>query len=51
MERERDTEKDGSDVTIFSQKLEMNFALFLAKNLHLSITTEFVSVSILPCAP
>ena len=39
-ERERDTETDGSDVTlvlIVALKLAMSFALFLAKNLHLSL--------------
>ena len=45
-ERERDTEKDGSDVTIFALKLAMSFALFLAKNLHLSIGEEFCTF---PC--
>ena len=36
-EREGDTEreKDGSDVTIVALKLAMNFALLLAKNVHL----------------
>ena len=35
-ERERDRETDGSDVTLVVLKLAMSFALFLAKNLHLS---------------
>ena len=35
-ERERDRERDGSDVTLVALKLAMSFALFLAKNLHLS---------------
>ena len=34
-ERERDTERDGSDVTIVTLKLAISFALFLAKNVHL----------------
>ena len=36
--RERDTEKesDGSDVTLVALKLAMSFALFLAKNLHVT---------------
>ena len=33
-ERERDTERDGSDVTIVALKLAMNFTLSLAKNSH-----------------
>ena len=36
--RERDTERDGSDVTIVALKLAMSFALFLTKNLHLSFS-------------
>ena len=48
--RERDTErereKDGSDVTIVALKLAMSFALFLAKNVHLSIGEEFCAF---PC--
>ena len=39
-ERERDTEReretDGNDVTLVALKLARIFALFLAKNLHLS---------------
>ena len=34
--REREREKDGSDVTIVALKLAMSFTLFLAKNVHLS---------------
>ena len=47
-ERERDIqrEKDGSDVTIVALKLAMSFALFLAKNVHLSIGEEFCAF---PC--
>ena len=37
-ERERERERDGSDVTIVALKLAMSFALFLAKNLHLSFS-------------
>ena len=44
--RERDTERDGSDVTIVALKLAMSFALFLAKNLHLSIGEEFLHFSL-----
>ena len=42
-ERERETERqiDGNDVTIVALKLAMSFALFLAKNVHLSIGEEF----------
>ena len=40
-ERERERERDGSDVTLVALKLAMTFALFLAKNLHLSIGEEF----------
>ena len=39
--REREREKDGSDVTIVALKLAMSFALLLAKNVHLSIGEEF----------
>ena len=35
-ERERERERDESDVTLVALKLAMSFALFLAKNLHLS---------------
>ena len=45
-EREREREKDGSDVTLVALKLAMNFAPFLAKNLHLSIGEEFCTF---PC--
>ena len=45
-ERERERERDGSDVTIVALKLAMGFALFLAKNLHLSIGEEFCTF---PC--
>ena len=45
-EREREREKDGSDVTIVALKLAMSFALFLAKNVHLSIREEFCAF---PC--
>ena len=58
--RERDTERDGSDVTLVALKLAINFAPFLAKrlklamnfepflakNLHLSIGEEFCTF---PC--
>ena len=37
-ERERERERDGSDVTRVALKLAMSFALFLAKNLHLSFS-------------
>ena len=40
-ERERERERDASDVTLVTLKLAMNFAPFLAKNLHLSIGEEF----------
>ena len=40
-ERERERERDGSDVTLVALKLAMSFALFLAKNFHLSIGEEF----------
>ena len=39
--RERERERDGSDVTIVVLKLAMSFALFLAKNLHLSFGEDF----------
>ena len=45
-ERYREREKDGSDVTIVALKLAMNFALLLAKNVHLSIGGEFCAF---PC--
>ena len=47
-ERERERERDGirSDVTLVALKLAMSFALFLAKNLHLSIGEEFWTI---PC--
>ena len=45
-EREIQREIDGSDVTIVALKLAMSFALFLAKNLHLSIGEEFCTF---PC--
>ena len=45
-EREREREKDGSDVTLVAIKLAMNFAPFIAKNLHLSIGEEFCTF---PC--
>ena len=37
-ERERERERDGSDVTLVALKLAMSFALFLAKNVHLSFS-------------
>ena len=39
--REREREKDGSDVTIVAPKLAMTFALLLAKNVHLSMRKSF----------
>ena len=42
----REREIDGSDVTIVALKLAMSFALFLDKNLHLSIGEEFCTF---PC--
>ena len=39
-EREIEREIDGSDVTIVALKLVMSFALFLAKNLHLSFSPQ-----------
>ena len=47
-ERERERERDGSDVTLVALKLAMNFAPFLAKNLHLSIGEEFCTFLALP---
>ena len=44
--REREREKDGSDVTIVALKLAMSLALLLAKNVHLSIGDEFCAF---PC--
>ena len=38
---ERDTERDGSGVTLVALKLAMSFALFFAKNFHLSIGGKF----------
>ena len=38
-EREREREKDGSDVTLVALKLAMSIALFLAKKLHLSFSS------------
>ena len=38
-ERERERDRDGSDVTLVALKLAMNFALFLATNLHLFFCT------------
>ena len=40
-ERERERERDGSDVTLVALKLAMDFAPFLAKNLHLSLAKSF----------
>ena len=40
-EIQRERERGGSDVTWVALKLAMNFAPFLAKNLHLSIGEEF----------
>ena len=37
-ERERERERDGSDVILIALKLVKKFALFLAKNLHLSFS-------------
>ena len=34
----RERERDGSDIIIVALKLAMSFALFLAKNLHLSFS-------------
>ena len=45
-EIQREREKDGSDVTIVALKLAMNFALLLAKNVHLSIGGELCAF---PC--
>ena len=45
-ERYRESEKDGSDVTIVALKLAMSFALLLAKNVHLSIGEEFCAFSL-----
>ena len=39
--RERDTERDGSDVTIVALKLAMCFALFLAKTCTLVLAKSF----------
>ena len=50
-EREREREKDGSDVTLVALKLAMNFAPFLAKNLHLSIGEGFCTFSCQKFAP
>ena len=44
-ERERERVRDGSDVTLVALKLAVNFAPFLAKNLHLSIGEEFCTFS------
>ena len=46
IQREREREKDGSDVTIVALKLAMSFALLLAKNVHLSVGEEFCAF---PC--
>ena len=46
IQREREREKDGSDVTIVALKLAMSFALLLAKNVHLRIGDEFCAF---PC--
>ena len=45
-EREIQRETDGNDVTLVALKLAMNFALFLAKNVHLCSGEEF---SNFPC--
>ena len=41
LEREREREREGSDVTLAALKLAMNFAPFLAKNLHISLAKSF----------
>ena len=50
-EREREREWDESDVTLVALKLAMNFAPFLAKNLHLSIGEEFCTFPYQKFAP
>ena len=46
IQKERERERDGSDVTLVALKLAKSFALFLAKNLHLGIGEEFCTF---PC--
>ena len=48
-ERERERERDRSDVTIVALKLAMSFALFLAKNLHLTVLCIGEEFSTSPC--
>ena len=43
--------RDGSDVTLVALKLAMSFALFLAKNLHLSVGEEFCTFPCQKIAP
>ena len=49
-EIQREREKDGSDVTVVAL-FAMNFALLLAKNVHLSIGEEFSPFLAKKCAP
>ena len=51
IQRERERETDGSDVTSLALKMAMSFALFLAKIVHLSFAEEFCPFRCQKCAP